>query len=131
MFMNDKRIAMDHINKKWVRVLTVITYIISISLIALVLGLYYRLVWHPKYETDEVPHAIEIPHYEGPNLNQTISMGKIKVIQTNNFVEQVICFLLLRWNKLIIYVTFFYNQVCKLSLYYRDLNPYSVLFYRV
>lgn len=89
MFMNDKRIAMDHINKKWVRVVTVITYIISISLIALVLGLYYRLVWHPKYETEEAPLGNPIPHYEGPNLNQTISIGKIKVIQTSNLLEKV------------------------------------------
>lgn len=52
MFINENRKAIDHINKKWVRVLTVITYIIAISLIALVLGLYYRLVWHPNYESD-------------------------------------------------------------------------------
>lgn len=36
-------------NKKWVRILTVIMYIISVSLTAIILGLYYRFWWRPDY----------------------------------------------------------------------------------
>ena len=48
----DKRTTIDHVNKKWVRVLTVITYILLVSVVALVLGVYYKLAWNPKYEMD-------------------------------------------------------------------------------
>ena len=50
MFLNDKRKAVEQVNKKWVRVLTVLIYVISVSLVALVLGIYYRLIWRPNYE---------------------------------------------------------------------------------
>ena len=50
MYINDNRRAVDHVNKKWVKILTVITYIISVSLVGVVLGLYYKLAWRPKYE---------------------------------------------------------------------------------
>ncbi len=53
MYTTENRTTMDHINKKWVKVITVITYIISVSLVALILGLYYKLAWHPKYETEK------------------------------------------------------------------------------
>jgi hypothetical protein len=78
MYLNDKRIAVDHINKKWVKVLTVITYVISISLIALVLGLYYRLVWHPKYEVDTKPYEIK-----------PIMLGTINVLKADEQKENV------------------------------------------
>lgn len=48
----DKRTTIEHVNKKWVRVLTVITYILLVSVVALVLGVYYKLAWNPKYETE-------------------------------------------------------------------------------
>lgn len=35
-------------NKKAVRVLTVIAYIISVSLAAIILSLYYTFIWDPK-----------------------------------------------------------------------------------
>lgn len=53
MYSPENQTAMDHVNKKWVKVITVITYIISVSLVALILGLYYKLAWHPKYEVDK------------------------------------------------------------------------------
>ena len=78
MYLNDKRLAVEHINKKWVKVLTVITYVISISLIALVLGLYYRLVWHPDYGTYAKPHEA-----------RSVSLGSINVVRLNGFKDNV------------------------------------------
>lgn len=52
MYSAEVRKTMEHVNKKWVKVLTVITYVISVSLVALVLGLYYKLAWNPKYENE-------------------------------------------------------------------------------
>ncbi len=88
--MADKRKTMDQVNKKWVRVLTVITYVIAISLIALILGLYYRLVWHPNYDSeDNDEYRKNINH--GPGLNQTIFLGHLKVVGVKELLEQVCC----------------------------------------
>jgi Tfp pilus assembly protein PilO len=52
MYTQENRKTLDHVNKKWVKVLTVITYVISVSIVALVLGLYYNFGWKPKYDSD-------------------------------------------------------------------------------
>ena len=51
MYLQDNRKTLENVNKKWVRVLAVITYVIFISLVAIVLGAYYKLAWDPKYDT--------------------------------------------------------------------------------
>lgn len=67
----DERKTLEQINKKWVKVLTVITYVILVSLVALILGLYYKLAWNPKYDFEnfknndfEIVHlgSVEIKH---------------------------------------------------------------------
>ena len=35
-------------NKKWVRLATVLAYVLSVSLAAIVLAIYYSLVWKPE-----------------------------------------------------------------------------------
>ena len=35
-------------NKKWVRLATVLAYVLSVSLAAIVLAIYYSLMWQPK-----------------------------------------------------------------------------------
>ena len=45
----EKKKLDQQINKKWVRVITVIIYIISVSLVAIILGLYYRFWWKADY----------------------------------------------------------------------------------
>ena len=91
--MNQKRQATDQANKKWVRVLTVIAYIIAISLIALVLGLYYRLFWHPTYANDDsIPHDNSDSHYIGHSLNQTVSIGQINIQGINELLKTVSIF---------------------------------------
>ena len=78
MFLNDKRKAVEQVNKKWVRVLTVLIYVISVSLVALVLGLYYRLIWRPNYDFAKDPDQID-----AINLNKTISLGTIYLNNSN------------------------------------------------
>jgi hypothetical protein len=86
--MNEKRKTIDqmvNLNTKWVRVITVITYIISISLIGVVLGLYYMYGWSPSYEDHKKPdlHSLEM------KLNRTIPIGKINVIGYEGQLEHV------------------------------------------
>ena len=35
-------------NKKWVRLATVLAYVLAVSLAAIVLAIYYSLIWDPK-----------------------------------------------------------------------------------
>lgn len=35
-------------NKKWVRLATVLAYVLAVSLAAIVLATYYSLIWEPK-----------------------------------------------------------------------------------
>ncbi len=90
--MADNRKTLEKVNKKWVRVLTVITYVIAISMIALILGLYYRLVWHPNYNSEE-NQEFKKNIDQGPGLNQTIYLGHVKVVGATELIEQVIAVL--------------------------------------
>ncbi|OWF48338.1 Proline-rich protein 24 [Mizuhopecten yessoensis] len=38
-------------NKKWVRLATVLAYVLSVSLAAIVLAIYYSLLWDPELKT--------------------------------------------------------------------------------
>jgi hypothetical protein len=59
----EQRKQSQSINKKWVRVTTVILYIIFVSLFGVILGLYYRFWWTPNYS-----HLNDI---SSPNKNGT------------------------------------------------------------
>jgi hypothetical protein len=39
-------------NKKWVRLATVLAYVLSVSLAAIVLAIYYSLMWKPNIDID-------------------------------------------------------------------------------
>jgi hypothetical protein len=67
MYVNDNRRTVDHVNKKWVKVLTVITYVISVSLVGGILGLYYKLVWHPNYLISNQNATHVASHISGVN----------------------------------------------------------------
>jgi hypothetical protein len=83
MYSIENRKALEHVNKKWVKVITVITYVISVSLVGLILGLYYKLAWNPTYETDNKSNLIDASNSMA--LNQ-ISLGTltIKGIETED-----------------------------------------------
>ena len=86
MYSQENRKTLDNVNKKWVRVLTVITYIISVSVVALVLGLYYKLAWNPKYDSDNKIHRNDL------NKINVMSLGHINILNLkddNNLNQQV------------------------------------------
>ena len=73
----DERKTSEQINKKWVKVLTVITYVILVSLVALILGLYYKLAWNPRYDFEsfknndlDIVHlgSVEIKHIKESDM---------------------------------------------------------------
>ncbi len=80
MYINDNSRAVNHVHKKWVKVLTVITYVISVSLVGLVLGLYYKLAWSPKYD---VPGGNELLTNSSSSLLTSTGNGNYEI----NFSE--------------------------------------------
>jgi cytoskeletal protein RodZ len=38
-------------NKKWVRLATVLAYVLAVSLAAIVLAIYYSFIWNPELKT--------------------------------------------------------------------------------
>ena len=47
-------------NKKWVRLATVLAYVLAVSLAAIVLAIYYSLLWDPqlKSATTSLPNVV-------------------------------------------------------------------------
>lgn len=41
-------------NKKWVRLATVLAYVLAVSLAAIVLAVYYSFIWDPKLKTSTI-----------------------------------------------------------------------------
>lgn len=78
MYTAENRATIDHVNKKWVKVITVITYVISVSVVALILGLYYKLAWHPKYEIDNFNAKSD------GSLGDELKLGTLIVRETAN-----------------------------------------------
>ena len=77
--------------QKLVRVLTVVAYVIFVSMAAILLSLYYTFVWNPK---DQAVRRMRIDKQEcskTPSLDSLttppISNGKGVVIATRTFVE--------------------------------------------
>jgi hypothetical protein len=54
----------QQINKKWVRMLTVVIYIISVSLVAVILGLYYRFWWQADYSSTDPNNDLTTTNFE-------------------------------------------------------------------
>uniref|UniRef100_A0A0L8FMF0 InaF motif containing 2 n=1 Tax=Octopus bimaculoides TaxID=37653 RepID=A0A0L8FMF0_OCTBM len=55
-------------NKKWVRLATVLAYVLAVSLAAIVLAIYYSLLWKPELKTPSSP--------SGDNDSQAQTIGK-------------------------------------------------------
>ena len=45
-------------NKKWVRLATVLAYVLSVSLAAIVLAIYYSLMWNPDIQDNSSPTTV-------------------------------------------------------------------------
>lgn len=53
-------------NKKWVRLATVLAYVLSVSLAAIVLAIYYSLIWNPN-----IIRATVTPSTMSPDPSET------------------------------------------------------------
>lgn len=62
-------------NKKWVRLATVLAYVLSVSLAAIVLAIYYSLMWNPKIKENTSTTATSSPTVTTPE-NVTASAGE-------------------------------------------------------
>ncbi|XP_046344390.1 putative transmembrane protein INAFM2 [Haliotis rufescens] len=71
-------------NKKWVRLATVLAYVLAVSLAAIVLATYYSLIWKPKLNkmpSSSVAQTTTIPAPENFGVTQvhdsnlTMSVG--------------------------------------------------------
>ncbi|GAA6108593.1 putative transmembrane protein INAFM2 [Tachysurus ichikawai] len=55
-YTGDKKAKMAaKTNKKWVRLATVFAYVLSVSLAAIILAIYYSLIWKPTIQGSGVP----------------------------------------------------------------------------
>ncbi|XP_068800414.1 putative transmembrane protein INAFM2 [Struthio camelus] len=72
-YTGDKKARMAaKTNKKWVRLATVLAYVLSVSLAAIVLAVYYSLIWQPVRGGGAAspPHAAAPPPPPpGPTVN--------------------------------------------------------------
>ncbi|XP_067847191.1 uncharacterized protein [Heptranchias perlo] len=67
-FTGDKKAKMAaKTNKKWVRLATVLAYVLSVSLAAIILAVYYSLIWKPVQSTPN-PHTMK-----GDRLNEVMT----------------------------------------------------------
>ncbi len=56
-------------NKKWVRLATVLAYVLSVSLAAIVLAIYYSLMWKPNIkESTTMPPDYSTPSVTSPPM---------------------------------------------------------------
>lgn len=57
-YTGDKKAKMAaKTNKKWVRLATVFAYVLSVSLAAIILAIYYSLIWKPAGSTSNRPNS--------------------------------------------------------------------------
>uniref|UniRef100_A0A672MEE1 InaF motif containing 2 n=1 Tax=Sinocyclocheilus grahami TaxID=75366 RepID=A0A672MEE1_SINGR len=68
-YTGDKKAKMAaKTNKKWVRLATVFAYVLSVSLAAIILAIYYSLLWSPKASTNTTASG------NGTGSNSTLAM---------------------------------------------------------
>ncbi|XP_042640675.1 putative transmembrane protein INAFM2 [Tyto alba] len=66
-YTGDKKARMAaKTNKKWVRLATVLAYVLSVSLAAIVLAVYYSLIWQPVRGAGPGPAATPQPRAAPP-----------------------------------------------------------------
>ncbi|XP_034015782.1 putative transmembrane protein INAFM2 [Thalassophryne amazonica] len=61
-YTGDKKAKMAaKTNKKWVRLATVFAYVLSVSLAAIILAVYYSLIWKPTSSSSSAGRQPELP----------------------------------------------------------------------
>ncbi|PAV76249.1 hypothetical protein WR25_02168 [Diploscapter pachys] len=80
VYTSDKRAKFtQRENKKWIRLLTVLGYVVCVSLPAIALSIYYVYIWDPDY-ISKFPRGV--------NINNTIPVHRSPILNTNDRVER-------------------------------------------
>lgn len=70
-YTGDKKAKMAaKTNKKWVRLATVFAYVLSVSLAAIILAIYYSLIWKPTSGSSSAVKPVVTP---SPNITTNLS----------------------------------------------------------
>uniref|UniRef100_A0A8C6WWA5 InaF motif containing 2 n=1 Tax=Neogobius melanostomus TaxID=47308 RepID=A0A8C6WWA5_9GOBI len=76
-YTGDKKAKMAaKTNKKWVRLATVFAYVLSVSLAAIILAIYYSLIWKPTSGSSSAGKPV-VPNEvtASPNITTNLSMS--------------------------------------------------------
>uniref|UniRef100_A0A8C5N8T7 InaF motif containing 2 n=1 Tax=Gouania willdenowi TaxID=441366 RepID=A0A8C5N8T7_GOUWI len=69
-YTGDKKAKMAaKTNKKWVRLATVFAYVLSVSLAAIILAIYYSLIWKPTSASSSAPKPGPAEEVTTPSAN--------------------------------------------------------------
>ncbi|CDQ65936.1 uncharacterized protein LOC110505468 [Oncorhynchus mykiss] len=84
-YTGDKKAKMAaKTNKKWVRLATVFAYVLSVSLAAIILAIYYSLIWKPTSASSPAGKPV-VPEEVTASANiSTNSSTSINVLDTNS-----------------------------------------------
>ncbi|XP_051501923.1 putative transmembrane protein INAFM2 [Myxocyprinus asiaticus] len=89
-YTGDKKAKMAaKTNKKWVRLATVFAYVLSVSLAAIILAIYYSLIWKPTGAQSGKPvcPATNSTTNSSANINGTETNGTQAELINNNATE--------------------------------------------
>lgn len=88
-YTGDKKAKMAaKTNKKWVRLATVIAYVLSVSLAAIILAIYYSLIWKPtSQETEPTTQTPTKASIEGNNTSTSASTLSGNSTQADNITS--------------------------------------------
>ncbi|KAI1895436.1 hypothetical protein AGOR_G00106260 [Albula goreensis] len=91
-YTGDKKAKMAaKTNKKWVRLATVFAYVLSVSLAAIILAIYYSLIWKPTSASSsagrpEVPEEVTVAANFSANISTNINATDTNSTQTNLYL---------------------------------------------
>lgn len=85
-YTGDKKAKMAaKTNKKWVRLATVFAYVLSVSLAAIILAVYYSLIWKPTNQGNGVPSGTtEYNNTTFMNVSSSINATSANFTQADN-----------------------------------------------
>ncbi|VDQ09409.1 unnamed protein product, partial [Trichobilharzia regenti] len=82
---HDGKPKLQKTNKKWVRLATVFVYVVSVSLAAIVLAIYYSMIWKPRINGSLPSYTHQL--FETKNNRKPTSKQKLKPNNMKNPTE--------------------------------------------
>ncbi|VDP27752.1 unnamed protein product [Schistosoma margrebowiei] len=85
---HDGKPKLQKTNKKWVRLATVFVYVVSVSLAAIVLAIYYSMIWKPRINVDRqslIQHFWIVHELVGSNLYSCLNASKSSPVLSDSF----------------------------------------------